>query len=210
VDFDSLVHWLLRDPVAVAPDLLGAVLSHTTPEGTVAVRLTEVEAYRGHRDSDHPDPGSHSYNGRTPRNEAMWGPPGRLYVYFTYGMHFCVNVVCAPPGVAQAVLLRAGEPVLGADLMAARRPASSPRDLARGPARLAEALGLGAWANGADLRAGPVLLTRGWPVADAEVAWTGRVGVSAGADRPWRALVTTSRFVSPGRPGPAPKRRRPP
>jgi DNA-3-methyladenine glycosylase len=169
------------------------------------VRLVEVEAY----DGSGRDPASHAYRGQTRRNAVMFGPPGRLYVYFTYGMHFCVNVVCAPAGVAQAVLLRAGEPVLGAGLMAARRPASSPRDLARGPARLAEALGLGAWANGADLGAGPVLLTRGWPVADAEVAWTGRVGVSAGADRPWRALVTTSRFVSPGRPGPAPRRRRP-
>jgi DNA-3-methyladenine glycosylase len=196
----------LRPVLEVARDLLGRLLVHDAPEGRSAVRLVEVEAY----DGSGRDPASHAYRGQTRRNAVMFGPPGRLYVYFTYGMHFCVNVVCAPPGVAQAVLLRAGEPVLGAGLMAARRPASSPRDLARGPARLAEALGLGAWANGADLGAGPVLLTGGWPVADAEVAWTGRVGVSAGADRPWRALVTTSRFVSPGRPGPAARRRRPP
>ncbi len=195
----------LRPVLEVARDLLGRLLVHDAPEGRTAVRLVEVEAY----DGSGRDPASHAYRGQTRRNAVMFGPPGRLYVYFTYGMHYCVNVVCAPAGVAQAVLLRAGEPVLGADLMAARRPASSRRDLARGPARLTEALALGAWANGADLHAGPVLLTQGWPVADAEVAWTGRVGVSAGAERPWRALVTTSRHVSPGRPGPAARRRRP-
>jgi DNA-3-methyladenine glycosylase len=194
----------LRPVLEVARDLLGRLLVHDAPEGRSAVRLVEVEAY----DGSGRDPASHAYRGKTRRNAVMFGPPGHLYVYFTYGMHFCVNVVCAPTGVAQAVLLRAGEPVLGVDLMAARRPASKPRDLARGPARLTEALGLGAWANGADLRTGPVLLAEGWPVPDAEVTWTGRVGVTAGAERPWRALVTTSRYVSPGRPGPAARRRR--
>jgi DNA-3-methyladenine glycosylase len=188
----------LRPLLEVARDLLGRLLVHDAPEGRAAVRLVEVEAY----DGSGMDPASHAYRGETRRNAVMFGPPGRLYVYFTYGMHHCVNVVCAPAGVAQAILLRAGEPVLGVDLMAARRPTSSRRDLARGPARLGQALGLGAWANGADLDAGPVLLTEGWPVADAEVAWTGRVGVSAGAERPWRALVSSSRHVSPGRPGP--------
>jgi DNA-3-methyladenine glycosylase len=194
----------LRPVLEVARDLLGRLLVHDAPEGRSAVRLVEVEAY----DGSGKDPASHAFRGQTRRNAVMFGPPGRLYVYFTYGMHFCVNVVCAPVGVAQAVLLRAGEPVLGAELMAARRPASSPRDLARGPARLTEALGLDAWANGADLRAGPVLLTEGWPVPEAEVAWTGRVGVAAGAERPWRALVATSRYVSPGRPGATARRRR--
>ena len=196
----------LRPVLEVARDLLGRLLVHDAPEGRAAVRLMEVEAYDGSGKA----PASHAYRGRTPRNSVMFGPPGHLYVYFTYGMHYCVNVVCAPPGVAQAVLLRAGEPVLGVDSMAARRPASRPRDLARGPARLTEALGLGAWANGADLRAGPVWLTEGWPVTDAEVAWTGRVGVSGAADRPWRALVAASPYVSPGRPGPSPRRRRRP
>ncbi|MDQ4492213.1 DNA-3-methyladenine glycosylase [Sinomonas sp. ASV486] len=152
MDFETLVRWLLRDPVAVAPDLLGAVLTHTTPEGTVGVRLTEVEAYRGHRDSDHPDPGSHSYNGRTPRNEVMWGPPGHLYVYFTYGMHFCANVVCGPAGSSSGCLLRAGEIVEGIDLARSRRSAARrDADLARGPARLAQALSIGRDDNGATL-----------------------------------------------------------
>ena len=139
----------------------------------------------------------------------MFGPPGHLYLYFTYGMHWCANVVCAPEGVAQAVLLRAGEPVVGTARMQARRPASRPRDLARGPARLCQALGLAGWANGASLDSGPVLLTAGWPFPDNQVTWTGRVGVTAAPDRPWRALVAdhpTSRRAAPdrpaGRPGP--------
>jgi DNA-3-methyladenine glycosylase len=193
----------LRPVLEVTRDLLGRLLVHRAPEGTSAVRLVEVEAYGGAGQ----DPASHAHRGRTARNAVMFGPPGHLYVYFTYGMHWCANVVCAPEGVAQAVLLRAGEPVLGAELMAARRPASRPRDLARGPARLCQALGLAGWADGADLRAGPVLLTAGWPVPDDRVAWTGRVGVTAAADRPWRALVAGDPHVSPGRPGAAGRRR---
>ena len=187
----------------MARDLLGRLLVHDAAEGRAAVRIVETEAY----DGAGLDPASHAHRGRTPRNAVMFGPPGHLYVYQTYGMHFCLNVVCAPQGTAQAVLLRAGEPLLGVELMAARRPAARPRDLTRGPARLAAALGLDAAANGGDLRAGPVLLTAGWPVDDAEVAWTGRVGVASAADRPWRALASTSAWVSPGRPGPTARQR---
>jgi DNA-3-methyladenine glycosylase len=189
----------LRPLLEVTRDLLGRLLLHQAPGGTSAVRLVEAEAYDGAGQ----DPASHAHRGRTPRNAAMFGPPGHLYVYFTYGMHWCANVVCAPEGVAQAVLLRAGEPVLGTELMAARRPASRPRDLARGPARLCQALGIAGWADGADLGAGPVLLTAGWPVPDDRVAWTGRVGVTAAADRRWRALVASDPHASPGRPGAA-------
>ena len=194
----------LRPLLEVTRDLLGRLLVHRAPEGTSAVRLVEVEAY----DGAGLDPASHAHRGPTPRNAVMFGPPGHLYLYFTYGMHWCANVVCGPEGVAQAVLLRAGEPVCGEELMAARRPASRPRDLARGPARLCQALGLAGWANGADLTRGPVLLTAGWPVPDDQVSWTGRVGVVAAADRPWRALVTGHPSVSPGRPGPARRTRR--
>jgi DNA-3-methyladenine glycosylase len=195
----------LRPLLEVTRDLLGRLLVHDAPEGRCAVRLVEVEAY----DGAGLDPASHAHRGPTPRNEVMFGPPGHLYLYFTYGMHWCANVVCAPAGTAQAVLLRAGEPVAGTELMAARRPASRPRDLARGPARLCQALGLAGWANGADLSAGTVLLTAGWPVADGQVAWTGRVGVTAAADRPWRALVAGHPHVSPGRPGPVRRTARP-
>ena len=195
----------LRPLLEVTRDLLGRLLVHRAADGVAAVRLVEVEAY----DGAGRDPASHAHRGPTPRNQVMFGPPGHLYLYFTYGMHWCANVVCAPEGTAEAVLLRAGEPVCGAELMAARRPASRPRDLARGPARLCQALGLAGWANGVPLDRGPVLLTAGWPVPDDQVAWTGRVGVTAAADRPWRALVAGHPSVSPGRPGPARRRSRP-
>ena len=103
----------------MAPDLLGCVLWHDSPAGLVAARLVEVEAYRGPD-----DPASHSYRGQTARNAVMFGPPGFLYVYFTYGMHFCANLVCQPPGRPEAVLLRAGEIITGADLAARRREGS--------------------------------------------------------------------------------------
>ena len=122
----------------VAPRLLGSLLSHTTGDGTVTVRLTEVEAYLGAL-----DPGSHAYRGRTARNAPMFGPPGHLYIYFTYGMHWCANLVTGPDGEANGILFRAGEVVAGLDLARRRRPAArQDRELARGPARLATALGL--------------------------------------------------------------------
>ena len=193
---------LLTLPVLeAARELLGRLLVTDGPEGPAAVRLVEVEAYAG---GD--DPASHSYRGRTARNAVMFGPPGHLYAYFTYGMHWCVNVVCAPEGTPHAVLLRAGQPVLGADLMAKRRRTTRERDLARGPARLAQALGLDGTASGADLLdGGPIRLTAGWPVPDDAVAWTPRVGITRAADRPWRALDATSPWVSPPRPRPAPE-----
>ncbi len=138
---------LLRGPVLdVAPRLLGAVLRH----GEVACRITEVEAYDGSG-----DPGSHAYRGPTARNAVMFGPPARLYVYFTYGMHYCCNVVCGPEGSASAVLLRAGEIVDGLDVARSRRTtAKGDRDLARGPANLCRALAIGAQENGHDLTSG--------------------------------------------------------
>jgi DNA-3-methyladenine glycosylase len=189
----------LRPLLEVTRDLLGRLLVHRDRDGVSAVRLVETEGYDGRG----LDPASHAHRGPTPRNQVMFGPPGHLYLYFTYGMHWCANVVCGPEGVAQAVLLRAGEPVRGTERMQARRPASRPRDLARGPARLCAALGLAGWANGLPLDRPPVLLTAGWPVPDDQVAWTGRVGVTAAADRPWRALVAGHPNVSPARPGPA-------
>ena len=147
----------LRPLLEVTRDLLGRLLVHQAPEGPSAVRLVEAEAY----DGAGLDPASHAHRGPTPRNAVMFGPPGHLYLYFTYGMHWCANVVCAPQGTAQAVLLRAGEPVCGVERMQARRPASRPRDLARGPARLCQALVLAGWANGAPLDSGPVLLCAG-------------------------------------------------
>jgi len=188
----------LTGPVLeVAPRLLGGVVRH----GEVAVRLTEVEAYDGAG-----DPGSHAHRGETPRNRVMFGPPGFLYVYFTYGMHHCANVVCGPEGRAAAVLLRAGEVVDGLDRARERRPGSSHRDLARGPARLCRALGLDLTHDGADLAAGPVRLELpATPVT--EVSTGPRVGLRLAPDRPWRFWLTGEPTVSAYRPA---KPRRPP
>jgi DNA-3-methyladenine glycosylase len=185
----------------VAPRLLGATLRHATPEGPVAVRLTEVEAYDGANDA-----GSHAYRGRTPRTAVMFGPPGLLYCYFTYGMHVCCNVVTGPDGQASAVLLRAGEVTEGIELARARRPGSSDRDLARGPARLCRALGIALSDNGNDLVTGPVTLELGEPVA--EVSRGPRVGLRGDPDLPWRFWLPGERTVSAYRPA-AVRRRRP-
>jgi DNA-3-methyladenine glycosylase len=182
---------LLERPVLeVAPLLLGATLRH----GDVACRITEVEAYDGPN-----DPGSHAYRGRTPRNAVMFGPAGHLYVYFTYGMHWCANVVCGTEGSPSAVLLRAGEVVDGVEVARDRRRAArSDRELARGPARLCQALAIGRDQNGHDLRAEPLTLEPGPPRDD--VRRGPRVGLRAAADRPWRFWLPDEATVSAYRP----------
>lgn len=184
---------LLSGPVLdVAPRLLGAIVRH----GEVAIRLTEVEAYDGAH-----DPGSHAFRGRSPRNAVMFGPPGHLYVYFTYGMHHCANVVTGVEGTASAVLLRAGEVVEGYDVARARRGGGPDRDLARGPARLCQALGLGLADNGVDLAAGPVTLEPDEVAPRLDRVATGpRVGLRQAADRPWRFWLEGEPTVSPYRP----------
>jgi DNA-3-methyladenine glycosylase len=185
---------VLAGPVLeVAPRLLGAELRHTSSEGTVALRLTEVEAYDGANDA-----GSHAYRGPTRRNAVMFGPPGHLYCYFTYGMHVCCNVVTGLDGVASAVLLRAGEVVDGLDLARARRPGAPDRDLARGPARLCKALGIGLEHDGTDLVSGSIRLELG---ARPPAVSTGpRVGLRGDPDHPWRFWVTADPTVSVYRP----------
>ena len=189
---------LLAGPVLeVAPRLLGAVLRH----GEVAVRLTEVEAYDGPN-----DPGSHAYRGPTRRNSVMFGPPARLYCYFTYGMHVCANVVTGPEGDPSAVLLRAGEVVAGLETARQRRPGARDRDLARGPARLCRALGLTLEHNGLDLVHGTVRLE---PGARVEGVSSGpRVGLRGAPERPWRFWVTDDPTVSVYRPAAPLGRRR--
>ncbi len=193
-----------RPSVEVAPDLLGCVLEHETADGLVAVELTEVEAYAGRS-----DPASHAYRGETRRNAVMFGPPGHAYVYFTYGMHFCVNIVClGEEGSASAVLLRAGEVIAGEELARARRTrgttAIAPRDLARGPARLCQALGIDRSQDGADLvSAGAPLrmLSRtGSPARSGKILTGPRVGVSSAAEIPWRFWYDGDPTVSVYRP----------
>jgi DNA-3-methyladenine glycosylase len=190
--------WLSQPAELVAPLLLGAVVEHDRAEGLVAVRLTEVEAYAGEGE----DPGSHAHRGETRRNAAMFGPPGRAYVYFTYGLHWCLNVVCGPPGQGGAVLLRAGEVVAGLELARARRPAArTDAELARGPARLAKALGVDGGLDGADLfdPPGPLRL-RPAAAEPVEVLTGPRVGLSAAPARPWRFWLPGEATVSRYRP----------
>jgi DNA-3-methyladenine glycosylase len=176
----------------VAPRLLGQIIEHRTPDGVVRVRLTEVEAYLG---GD--DPASHAFRGRTPRNSVMFGPPGFVYVYFTYGMHYCANLVCGPDDVASAVLLRAGRVIDGIALATDRRKGAAERDLARGPARLAVALGIGRADNGLDacVRPSPLRALRGTSVADSYRTGP-RVGVSTGVDVAWRFWIDGDDTVS--------------
>lgn len=180
------------DPLEVAPSLLGAVIATD-----VAIRLTEVEAYRGAE-----DPGSHAYRGRTKRNATMFGPPGHLYCYLSYGIHWNANIVCWPEGRPGGILLRAGEVVSGHEIARRRRPkARTDRDLARGPGRLGQALGLdGSW-DGAALGE-RITLTRGG--APKEICSGPRVGVSGpggSEDYPFRLWIGGDRYVSPYRRG---------
>jgi DNA-3-methyladenine glycosylase len=188
----------LAPTLRVARGLLGKVLVHATPAGIAAGRIVEVEAYRGPADR-----AAHSWGGRrSPRNEVMYGPPGHAYVYFIYGMHFCMNVVTQPVGRPEAVLLRALEPLVGEALMRARRklgPDVPAWRLCRGPGALCQALGITREENGADLVRSRLRILDGAPVAGARVVRTARVGVDyAGVDaaRPWRFAVRGSRAVS--------------
>jgi DNA-3-methyladenine glycosylase len=211
-----------RPALEVAPDLLGCVLWTASPAGVVAVRLVEVEAYDGLN-----DPASHAYRGRTARNAVMFGPPGHLYVYFTYGMHFCVNLVCQPPGRASAVLLRAGQVIAGAGLAASRRDHGgngrarangrppSEADLARGPARLCQALGIDRAVDGADacnpgglVGISPAAGPDSPAVPPAQIMTGPRVGISQAAERPWRYWIAGDRHVSVYRPA-KPRPRKP-
>ncbi|MDT3316326.1 DNA-3-methyladenine glycosylase [Microbacterium sp. KSW4-11] len=193
-------------PADVAPTLLGGELRVTTAGGLVALRITEVEAYHGRGTGVLADPGSHARMGPTARNATMWGEPGHLYVYLSHGIHSCVNVVCGPEGVAGGILLRAGEVVEGQDAAHARRPAARlARDLARGPGRLGDAVGLrhpihdgidavtGAEQAGARAR----LFVRAEPLGG--IATGPRVGVAgvAGTDAfPWRFWIPGDPTVS--------------
>jgi DNA-3-methyladenine glycosylase len=184
-----------RDALSVAADLVGCLFAHRSSAGLVVVRLVEVEAYRGEQ-----DPGSHGYRGMTARTRTMFGPPGRLYVYFTYGAHWCANVVCGDEGVCEAVLLRAGEPVKGHAIMRAHRAGiTDDRLLAAGPGRLTQAMGIGRAQDGASLLRGGTM----WCAEDEttaeyrgrEISQTVRVGLAPGRGDtfPWR-------FVVPGHP----------
>jgi DNA-3-methyladenine glycosylase len=181
-----------RSSAEVSRDLLGRLLVRHLPDRQrLVARIVETEAYQ------EDDPASHSFRGLTERTRVMFGPPGHLYVYFIYGMHFCMNVVTGRDGEGSAVLLRAAEPLEGLPEMIRRRRAESPRLLCSGPGRLCEALAIGRSQNGTDLVGGRELqVLAGQPIADEEVTATPRVGVIAAHDKPWRFLVRGNPHVS--------------
>lgn len=175
-----------RDAVTVARNLLGATLRH----GPVAGRIVETEAYLGEGDQ-----AAHSYAGLTPRTRVIFGPPGHAYVYFSYGMHCCLNFVAEPEGQAGCVLIRALEPLEGLDAMFARRPkARKPRDLCSGPGKLTQAMGVTLDHYGADLTAGPLTVH---PAEDApDIAVSTRIGITKCADLPLRFFIRDNEHVS--------------
>ena len=190
-----------RPATEVAPDLLGHVLVRAFPDGTrAAARIVEVEAYGPD------DPASHAFRGETPRNATMFGPPGHLYVYFTYGMHFCMNAVCGRAGEGTAVLLRAGEPLEGIEEMRARRGRERAIELCSGPGRLTQALGVARADDGTDLVDGRrVWVERGSNTGPIGIGL--RVGVRE-TTRTWRYWLDGNPFVSRGRPGPPTRKTR--
>ncbi len=183
-----------RGTVSVARALIGTVLLHDSPEGPAAGRIVETEAYL--RD----DPACHAARGLTPRNAPMFGPPGRSYIYLIYGMYRCFNVVTAPEGVGEAVLIRALEPLAGVDLMVRRRGTVDLRNLCSGPGKLVIALGLGPGHNDVDLGRGAVRLlpedSWPWQGAKGRIKATTRVGITKGADLPLRFYLEGNPYIS--------------
>jgi DNA-3-methyladenine glycosylase len=176
-----------RPVLEVARDLVGCVVTHDDTAGVIV----ETEAYH---DSE---PASHAFVGLTPRTRTLFGPPGRAYVYFSYGMHALLNAVCEPVGVGAGVLIRALEPVDGIDHMRARRGVDAIRQLCSGPGKLTQALGIGLELNGSDLERGPIVFSsrpRAW--RDVAISVDTRIGITRAADLPWRFVATGSRYVS--------------
>jgi DNA-3-methyladenine glycosylase len=203
-----------RDPVVVARAVLGRLLVHDSPQGRVSGLIVEAEAYHGAG-----DPASHAHRGRTARNAAMFGEPGHTYVYFTYGMHHCLNLVTGIAGEASAVLVRALEPVDGDGLMRERRGVSATVRLARGPGNVARALGLTRAHDGLDLVGGPLWLSDLPPRRGGHrIARGPRIGIRVALDRDWRCFleghpcVSAAGGATPGKrraqvPGTAPRQR---
>jgi len=191
-----------RDPRVVAPELLGMLLASSAGGAQCSGRIVEVEAYLGAG-----DPGSHAATkGVTARNAVMYGPPGTVYVYFTYGNHHMVNLVCCPEGEAGAVLIRALEPLTGLEAMRRRRGDRSDTDLANGPGKLAQALGIDLSDNGSILGQGRLMVYDCPRPRQEEIAVTGRVGLSAGHEMHLRFFIKDCPFVSRGRTGPVARR----
>ena len=189
-----------RNPVVLARDLLGRVLYYKTPEGLLAGRIVETEAYTGED-----DPASHAFRGRTARNAVMFGPAGHAYVYFTYGMHYCLNVTAEASGTAGAVLIRALEPLAGVEIMRARGDHGPEVRVLSGPGKIGRAFGLTLEDNGRDFTRGPLGLAAGSPVPDRDVAVSRRIGISRAVELPYRFTAAGSRSVSKALTLPSPR-----
>jgi DNA-3-methyladenine glycosylase len=186
---DDIHHFLARPAHSVAPILLGCILERTIEGKTIRVRIVETEAY------SQTDAASHSFNGRTPRTDVMFGEPGHLYVYFTYGMHYCCNIVTEEDGIGSAVLIRAVEPLEGESIMQLWRPVSGVA-LSNGPAKVCQALAINKSFNGHDLLAEPLKLVIHPSLPSENIVQTTRIGISKAKDVPWRFYIKDNPYVS--------------
>lgn len=177
-----------QDAVSLCKALLGCELVYKSAEGLTSGIIVETEAY------SQDDAASHSYNGMTPRTKVMFGPGGYSYVYFTYGMHYCFNVVSGPEGHGQAVLIRALEPKRGIDIMKRRRIRENKRELCSGPAKLVQAMGITKSDYGRPLFEGSLYISSGEPVKN--ISAGPRIGISKAVDKPWRFWITGNEYVS--------------
>jgi DNA-3-methyladenine glycosylase len=187
---DGLTEYLLAPAAEVAPRLLGSTLVRQLDGQCLIGKIVEVEAY------DQADAASHSYRGRTPRTEIMFGEPGYLYVYFTYGMHYCCNVVTGPAGQGAAVLIRALEPLAGTAAMADNRRGRAGLEISNGPAKVCQALAIDKALNGHNLRRAPLQLELAAPLPPGHIVQTTRIGIRQAAEVPWRFYIKDNPFVS--------------
>lgn len=182
-----------KDTLEITQQLLGKILVHESPSGLTSGRIVEVEAYCGNPQ----DPACHASKGKTKRNEMMFGPPGNAYVYFSYGMHHCFNVVVQEQGIADAILIRALEPLEGLVLMQRRRGVADKKMLCSGPGRLCQALDITINHNGVDLTKPPLYLIDD-SYSPESIESSPRIGISQARELPWRFFVTGSQYVSRG------------
>lgn len=187
-DFLSTLNLDLRDCLHGARSLLGYKLVSRTPQGITSGYIVETEAYH------FTDPASHSFIGRTKRNNSLFENSGTVYVYFTYGMHYCLNIVCGNRGEGQGVLIRALEPVEGMNLMIKRRNTENMKLLTNGPGKLTQALGVKIEVDGTNLIKGPISIKRG--ITPEEIVMTTRIGIKQAVEYPWRFYIKDNPFVS--------------
>lgn len=181
---------LCKNALQVAPRILGAKLIHDSPQGRTAGRIVEVEAY------NQDDPASHSFRPMSTRTAPMFGPAGGIYIYFIYGMHYCLNIVTGAEGRGEALLIRALEPLEGLELMQRRRGTTNLKQLCSGPAKLVQAMGIPVSLSGGSFFDGPLLLELSPALPPNTVAISPRIGISKAIDNPWRFYIKDSPFVS--------------